>query len=608
MGPIEDEIKKEIANGYIEKKEGCSYYPCHFDGQNCSLCYCPFYPCGDELLGKYVTSRKGGKVWSCQDCYWIHRNEVARDFFTLIKERGWDSLSHDDRLSLKKSLQKLHPRLAHSIMVMGTTSGAGKSLLVAALCRIFSDMGYNVAPYKSQNMSLNSFVTENGEEIARIQDLQARAARTRPKGYMNPILLKPMHDDVSQIMLYGKPYMDIDVKRYYSEFTLSKGLDVVNESVSMLKRLHEIVVIEGAGSPAEINMTDVEIANMKTAEAACAPCLLVVNLNWGGAFAYAFGTLALLPKEHRKMFKGIILNNMHGDASCLKSGIRELEQRTGIPVLGVVPHIELSLPDEDSMGLGARKAQGKMTIGIIRLPRISNFTDFDALRMEEGISTTYISSPMQLNSVDAVIIPGTKNTTGDLRWLKERGLFEKIRLLHTKIPIMGVCGGYQMLGKAINDPNNIESDETGVIEGLGLLECETTFDKYEKETRQVEGEIMVGEGGRIRGYEIHMGKTSCGEHSPLCALGPKDSSRTEGSCDTASHVYGTYIHGIFDLPAFRKYFVGLLEKGSKNVGNEESADYDAVIEHELDRLAETVKKSIDMDTVSRIMGLGDADE
>lgn len=604
---LTEEVKKQFKNGIIGSNRNCEYYPCHFDGQDCTFCYCPFYPCNDPFLGKEIISKKGNKTWSCKDCFWIHRNDVAKRCFELLKDEYFNC-SKDEIHSIKKTIEKSHQKYAKTIMVLGATSGAGKSLTVAALCRILSNRDYKVAPFKSQNMSLNSFVTEFGEEIANIQDLQAKAARIKPRAYMNPILLKPKKDNVSQVVIEGKPYKDMDVEEYYS-FTRSKGLEIAKSNLHFLRRLNDVVVIEGAGSPAEINIRDCEIANMKTAEIADAPCILVVNIEWGGSFAYIYGTLNLLQDNDRKRFKGVIINNLRGDKSSLHDGIEEIERLVGVPFLGIVPHIGLNLPTEDSMFIKSEEMDSsKILIGVIKLPRISNFTDFDALGLEKDVSVIFIDDPTKVKKVDAIIIPGTKNTVEDLKWLKQKGFFESIKKRSGSIPIIGICGGYQMLGKKIID-KGIEGEEEAEYYGLGLLDVSTYFDLYDKKTVQVNGKVLeeyrVGD-GLIRGYEIHMGKTITHENMPIFQIYDVDGTHFEGCIDTNLKVMGTYIHGVFDLPSFRKYFLSLISKKTADTNEETYFDYNHVIDLNLEKLAKTFEENIDMHQLYTIIGLEDS--
>jgi adenosylcobyric acid synthase len=591
-------VEAELKDLRLGPNRECPYYSCHFEGQDCSLCFCPLYPCMDPNLGGMVNARNGGEVWSCENCYWTHRSDVA----AMIAERIPATPSPPPRPFLdevKAEVEAVHPTSALPLMVLGATSGAGKSLITAALCRLFSNMGYNVAPFKSQNMSLNSMVTPAGGEISRAQALQAVAARTEPDSRMNPILLKPKRDDVSQVIVDGKPYRDMDVPTYYGEFTMGEGVEVVERAWDFLRRTRDVVVIEGAGSPAEINIAEREIANMLTAEIARAPCILVVNMEWGGAFAYAYGTIMLLPPEQRRMFKGIVLNNMHGDPSCLKKGIEELEARLGIPVLGVVPHVDHLLPDEDSQDLAKEKGSGDMRVGVIMLPRIANFTDLDALALE-GVKVVYVKEPRSLEGVSAVIIPGTKNTVADLKWLREQGLFDAIRALRGKVPILGICGGYQMLGKEVVDLNGVEGDVGAIWEGLGLLDITTRFEEYEKRTVQVTGRLADGS-GEVRGYEIHMGMSESRE-APLFLLDENGKERNEGAISPDGMVMGSYVHGLFDLPAFRRFLLAKMptSSGAIAVGK----DYDRSVDEGLDAVASVVGSCLDMDRLMRILKEG----
>jgi adenosylcobyric acid synthase len=546
----------------------------------------------------FVKAKAGGDVWSCEECYWTHRSDVAAE----VAKRIPATASPPPRELLDKAkveVEAIHPVSAMPIMVLGATSGAGKSLITAALCRLFADMGYNVAPFKSQNMSLNSMVTPSGGEISRAQALQAVAARTEPDSRMNPILLKPKQDDVSQVIVNGVPYRDMNVPAYYGEFTMGEGVKVVREAWEFLRRTRDVVVIEGAGSPAEINIAEREIANMKTAEIARAPCILVVNMEWGGAFAYAYGTIMLLPPEQRSMFKGVVLNNMHGDPSCLKEGIEELETRLGIPVLGVVPHVDHLLPDEDSQDLAKEKGAGDLKIGVIMLPRIANFTDLDALALE-GVKVIYVKEPRSLEGVGAIIIPGTKNTVADLKWLRERGLFDAIRAVRGKMPILGICGGYQMLGREVIDLNGVEGDVGAIWEGLGLLDITTRFEAYEKRTVQVTGRLAIGD-GEIRGYEIHMGMSESKE-DPLFILNENGGKKDEGAISEDGMVMGSYVHGLFDLPSFRQHFLSKVPatSGTRAV----TVDYDRSVDEGLDAVASVVGASLDMDRLVKILKEG----
>ncbi|MGQ9468538.1 MAG: cobyric acid synthase [Nitrososphaerales archaeon] len=510
-------------------------------------------------------------------------------------------------------------RKSKALMVQGTSSYCGKSLLVTAFCKIFKDTGYRVAPFKAQNMSLNSFVTENGEEIARAQAIQAFACGIEPTADMNPILLKPKGDMVSQIVLHGKPYKDISARDYYSEFALKEGIKSVKLSLSRLMADYDMIVIEGAGSPAEINLYEKDIANMRIAESINAPVLLIVDIDRGGAFASLVGTLELLKPEHRELVKGFIINKFRGQSILLEPGLKRLEKITGKPVLGIVPYIQdFMLPDEDSMSLDRdfRLDENKATIAIIRLPRISNFTDFDPLEAEALVNVRYVRSVKELGMPDALIIPGTKNTVQDLLWLKEKGLArEIIRLARLGIPIFGICGGYQIIGKKIIDKKGIEGGAPGEYEGLGLLDVITEFSEYNKVTKRVTAQI-VGDGPilnsgmrkTIIGYEIHMGKTSLGKDAKpafrIIKRGDEQVSDFDGAIDNNGLILGTYIHGIFDRLPMRRCLIDFLMK-SKKIKSKNKAIRDIRDEWEksLRKISDIVKNSLNMDRICEIIGI-----
>ncbi|MEE8358196.1 MAG: cobyric acid synthase, partial [Candidatus Hydrothermarchaeales archaeon] len=486
-----------------------------------------------------------------------------------------------------------------SIMVQGTTSFSGKTFLVMALCRIFADMGVKVAPFKSQNMSLNSFVTKEGREISRAQALQALAAGIEPTSDMNPILIKPKGDSKSQIMVNGKPYKDIEAREYYDEFAMKEGLRIVKEAYDRLKKQYDLIVIEGAGSPAEINLYEKDIANMRVAELTGSPVILVADIDRGGVFASIYGTINLLKKEDKERLKGVVINKFRGDIEILKPGITMIEEKVGKPVLGVIPYIgDLRLPDEDSLGLERHKlnGSGSADIAVIRLPRISNFTDFDPL-IHDGVNVRYVGRTEELGSPDAIIIPGTKNTLEDLLWLKTRGFDRLIKEMSKNTPVIGICGGYQMLGKRIID-NGIEGDHK-VVEGLGLLDVETRFTQYKKTTKQVFGTIVLNNGIfegvsgiKVSGYEIHMGNTTLGENAnPVLDI----DGRKEGAVDSRGFVFGTYFHGIFDTSEFRKLLIKNLDKKTKRSGAAYGKNIDKIWMEDIGKASKVVSDSIDIE-------------
>lgn len=495
--------------------------------------------------------------------------------------------------------------MSKTLMIQGTTSFAGKSFLVMSLCKIFADKGYKVAPFKAQNTSLNSSVTKDGKEIARAQALQALAAGVEPAVEMNPILIKPKGESRSQLVVNGKPLRDIEARKYYEEFVLTQGMQVIKKAFKKLERKYELIIIEGAGSPAEINLYEQDVANMKIAELANAPVILTADIERGGVFASIYGTLNLLKEEHRERVKGLVINKFRGDEEILKPGIEMIQELTGKPVLGVIPFIkDLQLPDEDSVSLALQQPmqRGSLDVAVIRLPRISNFTDFDPL-IYEGLNVRYVERAEQLGQQDAVILPGTKNTVEDLLWLKERGFEEKIKALH--VPVIGICGGYQILGKRIID-SGIESRK-GVFKGLGLLDVETRFEKFKKKTEQVEGKIIAShgifitaKGKKISGYEIHMGKTTLGKNAtPIFNI----KGKREGATDSAGLVVGTYLHGLFDSPSFRKSFIEFIQFRSRKKKSQaaRSADVREAWMRSIKRAAQVVRNSVDMRAIKKII-------
>jgi adenosylcobyric acid synthase len=439
-----------------------------------------------------------------------------------------------------------------SLMVLGTESHAGKSMAVAALCRILHRRGIRVVPFKSQNMSLNSFVTRGGAEIGIAQAVQAFAAGVEPEAEMNPVLLKPKGEGISQVVLLGKPYRDLPIREYYRETGFLLG-----EVLSAYRRLKEQygqVVVEGAGGAAEMNLYDRDIANILLARALQLPIVLIGDIERGGIFAQVYGTIQLLPEDLRPLVKGIIVNKFRGDPSLFSSGVRILEEITGVPVLGVIPYAAIPLPSEDSLSLGDKRTmEGPVRIAVIRLPHISNFTDFEPL--ECLVPVDYLDPGQDLAAYDCIIIPGTKNTVEDLAVLHESGTTAEIHRARDRgIPIIGICGGFQMLGREIHD-QGIEGGGHGIYPGLGLLSGVTRFDRYEKTTRQVRvranpvGPILSGM-GEVTGYEIHMGETERG--------GDPAAFTEDGAVSTDGLVFGTYLHGLFQNRSAARALVSFL--------------------------------------------------
>jgi len=500
---------------------------------------------------------------------------------------------------------------AKLLMIQGTSSSVGKSVLVAALCRIFRQDGFRVAPFKAQNMALNSFVTVAGGEIGRAQAVQAEAAGVEATVDMNPVLLKPEADSRSQIVVMGKVDRTIAARDYY-RYT-PKLLEVVRKSLERLRGEYDIVVIEGAGSPAEINLRDSEIVNMRVARMAQAPVLLAGDIDRGGVFAALVGTVALLEEGDRPYIKGFIINKFRGDLRLLQPGLDMLTRQTNIPVLGVVPYFrDIAIAQEDSVYLDERpEAAGPagLDVAVIRLPHIANYDDFDPLE-GEGCRVRYVTRPGELDGAHLVILPGTKSTINDLRYLWKSGLAEAVReKAQAGMPVLGICGGYQMLGKSILDAGGIESDDGGAL-GLGLLDVVTRF-APEKSTTQVKAEVLAGtgllvglEGCGVEGYEIHMGQTegtkSCAAFR-VSATPQGAADYTDGAVNAEGTVLGTYLHGLFHNHDFR---YGLLERlrwhwGMPPAGGRE--DMPSGKEGHYDRLADLVRSSLDMPAVYRIL-------
>ncbi len=487
-------------------------------------------------------------------------------------------------------------------MIQGTASSVGKSIITAGLCRIFCSDGYAVAPFKSQNMSLNSFVTSEGHEMGRAQVVQAQACRLRPSSLMNPILLKPTGHRNAQVVLNGIVYKNMTAAGYH-EYK-SKAKTIVTEAYKSLAEKFDIIVIEGAGSPAEINLRDNDIVNMGMAEIADSPVILVSDIDRGGVFASIAGTMLLLNDRERERVKGVIINKFRGDIELLKPGLTMLEDIIKIPVLGVVPYIDINLEDEDSVTerFNPREGKGDIEIDIIRLPHISNFTDFDVFRLFEDVKFKFIEKAEDIENPDIIIIPGTKNTIEDLRVIKENGIADKIIGHHNlnKL-IIGICGGYQMMGRSIRDPHRVESS-VGQISGLGFIEMDTILEK-KKLTEQVKGSVEMNSGilkgligAEIKGYEIHMG-ISRGSIENRCFI--RINNRISGIAH--ENIMGTYIHGIFDNQKFTR---GLLNNIRAQKGLEPVKKFTSVNEEkekEFNRLAHTLRKSIDIDKIYKIM-------
>jgi len=492
--------------------------------------------------------------------------------------------------------------MAKSIMIQGTMSNAGKSLVAAGLCRIFKQDGYKVAPFKSQNMALNSYITRDNLEMGRAQVVQALACGVEPDVRMNPILLKPTTDMGSQVIVNGEVMGNMRAMDYFKK--KKDYIPVIQKAYEQLAAEYDIIVIEGAGSPAEINLKENDIVNMGMARIADAPVLLVGDIDRGGVFAQLIGTVMLLEQEEQDRIKGLLINKFRGDRKILEPGLSMLTERCGKEVLGVIPYMDIDIEDEDSLSESLeRKEKGEnVDIAVIRIPKISNFTDFQAFALEPDVTVRYVSRVSELGGPDVVILPGTKNTISDMRFLRESGLEGAIlRLAGTGTVIFGICGGYQMLGETIEDKEGIEG--FGSIRGMGLLPMNTFFESEKVRTRvegrtgELAGAFKALSGQKVSGYEIHMGKSvwKSEEHFLLELPGKKDGGYAENTL-------GSYLHGIFDEEEFRSAFVRMLcERKGIPYHSGNMVSYEEYREKQFDKLADILRESVDMEKIYAII-------
>jgi len=508
--------------------------------------------------------------------------------------------------------------MAKNLMLQGTGSSVGKSLLTAGICRALVNRGYRVAPFKSQNMALNSYITKDGKEMGRAQVVQAEAAKIPPDAKMNPILLKPTSHVGSQVILEGKVLGNMDAKTYHKKKPeLKERVAGIYEKLAVE---YDGIIIEGAGSPAEINLREHDLVNMGLAEMVDAPVILIGDIDRGGVFASIYGTVMLLSPEERKRIKGFIINKFRGDADILMPGIRMIEEKIGIPCFGVMPYESFGIEDEDSVTRRFRERgrefidRRRLNVGVIKLPYISNFSDFTPLEVEPKVAMKYIHEPHEVIDLDLLILPGSKNTLEDRRYLVEAGFDEYIyRAVKEGTIVMGICGGYQILGDTIRDDHGVESSFKE-INGLGLLPMETTMEK-EKTTRQVQGsvpEFSIFKKGRpfeendqtarinVSGYEIHMGKT---ERKQGCLPWiPLEDGTLDGSYHENRKIFGTYLHGIFENDEFRRSILSHVEKERRGETVEsEPWSFHEYKENEYDRLAELMENHLEMERLIEII-------
>lgn len=481
--------------------------------------------------------------------------------------------------------------MSKKLMVLGTCSNAGKSLIVAGICRILKNRGYKVAPYKSQNMALNSFITEDGLEMGRAQVVQAEAAGVKPDVRMNPILLKPNSDTGSQIILHGEVYGNYTASLYYEEKEFFE-----REAVKALEELEkdfDYIIMEGAGSASEINLKSKDIVNMGLARRVDAPVIIVGDIDRGGVFGALAGTMLLFDECEKELVKGVIINKFRGNIDILKPGLDMIEDIIKRPVLGVVPYMDVDIDDEDSLSMKERgsKVNGIIDIVVIRTPRISNFTDFNAFEQFDGVGVRYVKSPKDVGDPDMIIIPGTKSTMGDLKWLRETGMETRIQKHASKgKPVFGICGGYQMLGQYLKDEHGVEGG--GEMKGIGLLPHSTEFSESKTRKSQigklanVDGIFSGLSGMEYEGYEIHMGI-----------------SKGFGNIINEGNIYGTYIHGIFDRSVISSEIIkSLMKSKGIDISHTDVIDMDKYKEKQYEILAENIEKAIDVDELLAILG------
>ena len=508
-------------------------------------------------------------------------------------------------------------KIAKKVMFQGTSSHVGKSILTTAFCRILTQDGYNTAPFKAQNMALNSYVTRSGGEMGRSTVAQAEAAGVEPIVQMNPVLLKPTGNSCSQVILLGKSVGNYSASDYQNKYS-QQAWDSVKKSLDYMETHYDILVIEGAGSPAEVNLKKNDIVNMRIAKECQSPVFLIADIDRGGALASIVGTLELLDEEERRLVKGLVINKFRGDITLLEPALTFLEERTGIPVLGVIPYLDqLGIDDEDSVSLQDMPKDSVMRdihIAVIQTPKISNFTDFDAFTHEPDVNVRFVQQGDLIGNPDVIILPGSKNTTEDLLYLKHHGYADEIKELADRgTPVIGICGGYQMLGEKVCDPLHVESDKDEVT-GLGLLPYITTM-QGEKNTYQVEFNCknlpfldMNFSAENLKGYEIHMGETVLtGSAQSLFNIVRRSNAPVDlqdGFINDKHHVFGTYCHGVFDNDHLRRSVINALRKRKGLYPLDVKFKYREYKEAEFDRLAAIVRKHFDMKKFYEILRQG----
>lgn len=489
--------------------------------------------------------------------------------------------------------------MARKLMIQGTGSNVGKSIIVAGLCRALKQQGFKVTPFKAQNMALNSYVTFDGGEIGRAQALQAEAAGILPRVEMNPILLKPSGNMQSQVIVLGKPIGNMSANEYHMNWS-KQAWDYVIEAYEKLDAEFDVIVIEGAGSPAELNLRDTEIVNMRMAKYANSPVLLVGDIDRGGVLASLIGTMALFEPEEAELVKGFIINKFRGDINLFLPAVEILKEKTGLPTIGIIPYHKLALDEEDSMSIQSKIAnEPGVDVVVIRLPQISNFTDFDALKFEPDVSVRFEYDPGLCGKPDVIIIPGSKNTFTDLDFIRKSG-WEKV-LFEAAVKgkaIVGICGGYQMLGEWIYDPYAVEGN-ISMERGLGFFKMETEFTNKKTTILNSGTIISIEPNFHIEGYEIHMGQTKVDtKEKPFIKL---NDGRTDGVISENGQIWGTYFHGIFDNDFFRRHWLDQIRVKKGLLPKKTVKNYKQWREENLNKLCELIKNNLDMEYIFKLL-------
>ncbi|MCQ2052978.1 MAG: cobyric acid synthase [archaeon] len=598
MKCIRSRIEKAIERGDIHCNIRCEYHPCHFKGQNCSFCYCPFYPCNDVDLGKFIVSGNE-HVWDCSQCLFVHRNDVVAYSFSKFKELGITK-AEDRRIhDVLSDAKKRFFRTGKTLVVLDATPYIWKSITAVAMCRILARKGYLVSPFKSQNMILNSRVTMDGDEISAIQYLQSRACCLKNiTSDINPILLKPNDDHTSQVIVEGKSFGNYDIESYYNNFIPSHGMKVIKKSIELLKKKYDYIIVDS-----EIFLTKMDanknVINMCIAEMIDANCIITVNAEFGDPLVYVTNIINLIPEKYRKMIKGFIISNIREKIDNIKLNIKLLESVTGIPIIGVVPYIKNNFFNGDPEYFKNIDTQGTGTwkIAVIRLPKMSNFTDLDPLMLED-VTIKYIKDGGDLDNADAIIIPDTENTLADLDWMKEMGIFEIIKKKAGIIPIIGICGGYQMMSTKLYNFDGVENRGPSEYDGLALFDMEVALNA-EKIIKRDFGKIRIGCHGAIEGYESHTAKILKNNEASLFCLQAITGKRDEGSVKESLKIFGTHLHGIFEKPSFRQYFISTINKNADL--NVASKDFSDVENDNIDKIADEFEGAIDINKLMNIL-------